>query len=487
MTDVSLEGFHRYFRSNLQTVIKDRIDAGESPFPSEELVFAEMVMNHAEEAGLCDTPMVCYWKGRVGNAPLRIAGYAAGADGSSLDLFVTHYTESDCLEDLSTSVVTSAAQECLRFLAKAAHGNLEARIDPSHPVRNLVTTIRSEWDVLDRLRIFVLTDGRVRARRFSAKEVDGTIVAIEVMDMVRLYRHAEGKPRDELAISLVQTVGRPLPCVHVSDPEADYSYALTAVPGQVIKGLYERFGPRLLEANVRTFLGVKRKANKGIVDTLRQKPEHFLAYNNGLVIVCDEAAFEKTDDGGIGLSFLKGLQVVNGGQTTSAIYFASRDNRAIDLSHVMVPAKIIILSESDNDNRECLIRHIAEFSNSQSTIRLSDLSANRPFHIQLEGLANEVWCPDGATRWFYERASGAYNVLMLREGTPARRRRLREEIPPKRKLTKNDVAKYHEAWRGKPCQVAMGGEKNFTAFMKALDGDSGIVLSDGRSAVAKRV
>ena len=232
----------------------------------------------------------------------------------------------------------------------------------------------------------------------------------------------------------------------------------------------------MLEANVRTFLGARRAVNKGIAETLRKEPEHFLAFNNGLVIVCDDAAFEHTEDGSIGLSFLKGLQIVNGGQTTFSIYFASRDDRTVDLSHVMVPAKIVILRGSDDEARERLISNVSRFANSQSAIRMSDLSANRPFHVQLEKLAIETWCPDGATRWFYERAAGAYNVMMLREGTtPARRRKLKEITPPKRKLTKNDIAKYHEAWRGKPNQVAMAGEKNFAAFMAALDENPTIV------------
>jgi hypothetical protein len=50
-------------------------------------------------------------------------------------------------------------------------------------------------------------------------------------------------------------------------------------------------------------------------------------------------------------------------------------------------------------------------------------------------------------------------------------------FPPKRILTKHDIAKYHEAWRGKPNQVAMAGEKNFAAFMAALDDDPAIVPS----------
>lgn len=473
---MSLEEFHRNFRSDLQTTIAERVEAGEGPFPSEELIFAEKVMEHVADTGICDEPTICHWNGKIGNAKLRITGYALSADETALDLFVTHYFGTEELQELADSDATTTASEGVRFLFRAASGNLDAKIDPTHPVRDLVATIRSRWSEIDRLRVFVITDGKTKTKRFSNKEVHDKMVAVEAMDMERLFRHTDGKPRDELAVSFVQSIGRPLPCVHVPDPDADYEYALTAIPGQLIRDLYLRFGARLLEANVRTFLGAKRAVNKGIVETLRKEPEHFLAFNNGLVLVCDEAAFERTDDGNLGLSFLKGLQIVNGGQTTSSIYFASRDDRTIDLSHVMVPAKIIILKGSQDEARERLISNVSRYANSQNAVKMSDLSANRPFHVQLEKLANETWCPDGATRWFYERAAGAYNVMLLRDGnTPAKRRKLQETIPPKRKLTKNDIAKYHEAWRGKPDIVARGGEKTFAAFMTAIDDDPSIV------------
>ena len=473
---MSLDEFHRNFRSDLQSIISERVASGEGPFPSEELVFAEMVMEHVEESGICEACSVCHWNGKVGNAKLRITGYALSSDDTALDLFVTNYFGTDDMNDLRDSDAIATASEGVRFLFRAASGQLDTKIEPTHPVRDLVSTIRSRWNDIDRLRVFVITDGKTKTKRFSNKEVHQKMVAIESMDIERVFRHTEGKPRDELAVSFVQSLGRPLPCVHVPDPDADYEYALTAIPGQLIRHLYLRYGTTLLEANIRTFLGNKRPVNKGIVETLRTEPEHFLAFNNGLVLVCDEAAFERSDDGNLGLSFLKGLQIVNGGQTTSSIYFASRDDRTIDLSHVMIPAKIIILKGSQDEARERLIGKVSRYANSQNVVKMSDLSANRPFHREFEKLANSTWCPDGSTRWFYERAAGAYNVLLLREGTtPVKRRKLKEMIAPRRKLTKNDIAKYYQAWSGKPNQVALGGEKNFAAFMDELDGNPNLV------------
>lgn len=473
---MSLADFHRDYRSDILSTVADRVASDEGPFPSEELVFAETVMEHISQANISDSPTICHWNGTVGNSKLRITGYALSSDETALDLFVTHYFGTDELSELKDSEAAATAGEGIKFLLRSADGKLEAKIDPTHPVRNLVATIGSRWASLDRLRVFVLTDGVTKSKRFANKEVQGKMVSIEAMDIERLFRHTDGKPRDELALSLVQSIGRALPCVHVPDPDADYEYVLTAIPGTVIRDLYLKFGPQLLEANVRTFLGTKKTVNKGIIETLRTEPEHFLAFNNGLVLVCDEADFEQTEDGGTGLSFLKGLQIVNGGQTTSSIYFASRDDKTLDLSHVRVPAKIIILKGKNDDAREKLISNVSKYANSQNAVKLSDLSANRPFHVQLEKLANETWCPDGSTRWFYERAAGAYNVMLLRDGTtPARRKKLQDIVGPKRKLSKTDVAKYLEAWRGKPAQVAYAGEKNFAAFMSALDENATLV------------
>ena len=466
---MSIEEFHRGIRSEIQAIVAERILSDDGTFPSEELVYAELAMEQVANANICDSPTICHWTGSIGNARLRITGYALSADETCLDLFVTRYFGTDEIENLRDSEAASTAKEGIKFLFESASGRLASRMEASGEIYDLVLFIKERWSRLEQLRVFVVTDGQTKSKRFAPREVQGKIVSIEAMDIERLYRHTTGKPRDEVSISFEQTLGRPLPCIHVPDPDADYEYALTAIPGEVIRELYLRYNSRLLEANVRTFLGYRSRVNSGIAETLLKEPEHFMAFNNGLVIVCDSAELSRCEDGGLGFSLIKGLQIVNGGQTTSSIFFASRDRKEIDLSHVMVPAKVIILKGDDDDARERLISSISKFANSQNAVKTSDLSANRPFHVQLEKLSEEIWCADGASRWFYERAAGAYQVRLLRERTDAKRREFQKIVPTKHKLSKNDVAKFHEAWRGKPSQVALAGEKNFAAFMAALD------------------
>lgn len=472
---MSLEAFHAELRANLQQMVADRRLADDQPYPSEELVFAEWAMDHLEAAGICEDPVICHWSGKFGNQSLRGSGYSLSSDGTGLDLFVTHFSNTEAITKVSDSEAATVGGQGVALLTRAAGGKLTDRVAHTHPVRELIDVVIDRWPTLDRVRVFVLTDGRTSAKQFQPKEVEGKLVSVEAMDIERLFRHLQGRPRDEIEVDLVHMLGRSMPCVHVPDAEADYECVLVALPGVVLRELYVQFGTRLLEANVRTFLGNKRGANKGISETLRSEPEHFLAFNNGLVLVCDDVGFERSEDG-VCLTHMSGIQIVNGGQTTSSIYFTTREDRNIDLSHVMVPVKIIKIKNLDEGGRDRLISNVSRYANSQAAVKMSDLSANRPFHVQLEKLSEQTWCPDGTTRWFYERAGGAYNVMLLREGsTPAKRRKLQEMIPPKRKLTKNDIAKYHEAWRGLPHQVALAGEKNFKVFMDALDETPGIV------------
>jgi hypothetical protein len=440
-----------------------------SPFA--ELVFCEVVMQHLVEAGMTFEPVVCHFQGKVGNANLRLSGYAISDDADQLDLFVSLYEGFETLTPVQDHGAMTAAQQCVRFLELCATGRLADKLDPSSDTHSLALTIREIYDGLEQVRVFVLTDGVAKSKSFKARDVGGKSVRLEVMDIERLFRHrSEGKPRDELVIDFNEVSGSPLPCVYVPGHSGDYDYALTAIPGEALRFVYEKFGPRLLEANVRSFLSVKAKGvNAGIQSTLRSAPERFMAFNNGIVLVADEMRLDRAEDGSPGIVWLRGMQIVNGGQTTASIYFAKKKYPETDLSKVRVPAKIIVMKEEDPTKEEALVSDISRYANSQNAVRQSDLSANKPFHVDVERLALSVYCPDGVGRWFYERAAGSYNTLLSREGTtPARLRALKESVPASRKITKTELAKYLMAWDVRPEIVSLGTQKCFDRFMATL-------------------
>lgn len=470
------------FLRETQAQVREQMNGG---VPFAEMVFSEVVMQHMADAGMTFEPVeVCHFQGRVGNSILRLSGYAMSEDADQLDLFVSLYSGVDEIIHVPDAETKTAVEQCFRFLALCAEGKMASKLDPSSDVHSLALNVNAIYDGLEQIRIYVITDRVAKAKNFKAREVSGKTIKLEVMDIERLWRHtSEGKPREELIVDFSEVSGSSLPCVFIPGEQAECDYILTAIPGEALRFIYEKYGQRLLEANVRSFLSVKGKGvNAGIQTTLRNSPERFMAYNNGLVMVADEVRTARLSDGTPGVLWLKGMQIVNGGQTTASLYFTKKRFSDTELSRVRVPAKIIILKEVDPAREEALISDISRYANSQNSVKQSDLSANKPFHVEIERLADTVVCPDGVGRWFYERATGSYNTFLARQGTtPAKLKALKEAIPPSRKLTKTDLAKYVVAWDGRPDVASLGSQKCFEHFMSTMtpgEGESAPPLPD---------
>jgi hypothetical protein len=487
------------FLREIQADVRSRLAAGPAGtggdggdgalFP--EIAFCETVMEHMAEVGMTSEPTLCHFQAKIGNANLHLSGYSLNEDLDELDLFVSLYEGVDAPTPVSDTEVKGSAEQCLRFLSLCAEGKMAGKLDPTSDARSLASTIQEIYGKLEQIRVFVLTDKIAKAKHFKSREIARKTVRLEVMDVERLFRHwSEGKPRDELVVNFIQLSGGPLPCVYVPGQTDDYDYALAAVPGEALRVLYEKFGARLLEANVRSFLSVKAKGvNAGIQKTLREAPERFMAYNNGVVLVADEAHFQTTADGSPGIAWLKGMQIVNGGQTTASMYFTKKRFPETDLATVRVPAKIIVMKVQDEVKEEALVSDISRFANSQNSVKQSDLSANKPFHIDIERLSLTVYLPDGTGRWFYERAAGSYTTMLAREGTtPAKLRLLRDTIPPARRITKTDLAKYLMAWDGYPDVVSLGAQKCFDKFMNVINSETPSLDAAGfKAMVAKAI
>ncbi|MFT6905253.1 MAG: hypothetical protein ACJAS1_001907 [Oleiphilaceae bacterium] len=476
------------FLLDLQTEIKQQQSDPNSREGFAESIFTEMVMSHMSEIGMSYEPNLCHYEGVWGNAKLKLSGYAFSEDLDGLDLFVSHYQGVSEITALPDSVTKKSAEQCLRFLGKAAEGKLSEAIPPNRDEHDLVLLIEDLYNDLDQIRIFVITDCQTKSKKFAPRELSGKLIQLEVLDIERLHNHlSAGKPRDEIVFNALEAYGSPLPCVFIPDENDEYEYALTALPGEMLRFLYERYGDRLLETNVRSFLSQRGKVNKGIRDTIINEPERFMAYNNGVVIVADSINLERTPDGSIGIASLQGLQIVNGGQTTASLFFTKRKSKDAKLDRVRIAAKIILIK--DPQQSEKLVSQISQYANSQNAVRQADLSSNKQFHIDFEKMSTSIFCPDGTSKWFYERSAGSYNVMLTRGGaTPAALKKLRTQIPTSRKITKTDLAKFLFSWEQRPDLVSLGGQKNFIQFMEFMESEEPTIDPEFyKSAIAKTI
>ena len=306
---MSLDEFIESICNEVRSAIAEGMGNADE-YPYAEFVFTDKVLNHMADIGLTENPQACHISTMIGNQSVKLNGFSFNETMTQLDLFVTIYKSCTSATFADMNDIKSAIKSCQNFIINSKNNKLTGLTNISSEARLLARSVNDAYALLEELRIFVITDCVVKNRSFQTLAIDNISVKLEIMDIERLFNHlSAGKPTDELTINFTQINNGPLPCVYVEDETDEYGYALAAIPGETLRYIYDKYGSRLVEANVRSFLSETRKANAGMKDTLVNCPDKFLAFNNGVVIVADEAGFAENPDGGIGISWLKGMQL----------------------------------------------------------------------------------------------------------------------------------------------------------------------------------
>ena len=152
---------------------------------------------------------------------------------------------------------------------------------------------------------------------------------------------------------------------------------------QEIQRLFNDHGDKLLERNIRRYLGLHtNRVNTAIHTTLRdrEKSDKFYFYNNGITVVCDRFdynAFQRTDY----LVQLQNMQVINGGQTCKTIQETLNGSLP---NMVGVSAYVMIRVYQLADTHKEFVQDITHATNSQNPVDLRDLRSNDEIQKQLE-------------------------------------------------------------------------------------------------------
>jgi hypothetical protein len=163
------------------------------------------------------------------------------------------------------------------------------------------------------------------------------------------------------------------------DSKSDIESWVFTAKGYDVGRLFASAGPRIFARNIRGFLG-NTAINTAMEATLENEPQHFLYFNNGVTIVCDEALQEKSK----GTSILKisNPQIINGQQTTRML--AREDRRSGRASVLVRVIRIPRTAASQNGTFDQLVSQIVEATNWQNEIRASDLMSNDRQQIVIE-------------------------------------------------------------------------------------------------------
>jgi hypothetical protein len=222
--------------------------------------------------------------------------------------------------------------------------------------------------------------------------------------------------------------------------------------------LYKRYSAKLLEGNVRLFLGLRKKINREMKDTILHEPGLVFAYNNGLSVTATQVIIEKRD-GVDCLCAIEGMKIVNGGQTTATLANVLLSGKSGEeaLSKVFVQMKI---NQVNPEVERELVPQISQFANAQNAVKSTALQANSPFQMQIEKLVSNVH-PDTNRRWFYERLEGHYQQECGLRGAQWKRQHPKDLL-----ITKEDFAKGMMVLKFHPEIAAKGGQKCFLEAIK---------------------
>ena len=206
--------------------------------------------------------------------------------------------------------------------------------------------------------------------------------------------------------------------------------------GEELAKIYNDYRERIFQQNVRYSLGLRSKSiNRQILETAidNTRNKEFWYFNNGITIVCkkiNEATSRKVIN-------LDNAQIINGAQTTYALYEAYNNGNLKDDVEILV--KVI---ETDDRN---FIENVTLYTNSQNAIRLRDLCSNDEIQLKIQKILLDSY------RLFYERKRGEFDSLY--PTAEAKRKLLGQDYKVKVINNENSAQSFLAMYLNKPAQA----------------------------------
>lgn len=457
MSEISLDEFLHDFRQDILARAE-----GNGMFLEAE--FVQKVADELVDTGNSDGFEACHYRAPTGR--MRVDGFWFDADEGKLDLYISDFGNRESVTSLTQTEVDAIFKRAENFFAASAAKNLASSLEETAPGYQLSKLIAEKHALISRITFYLLSD-RSLSERLSTipdRQEGPFTLSYHIWDISRMYRQAMSRgEREPLVIDIGELLGSGLPCLPANLTHATYRSYLAVMPATTLAQLYGKYGARLLEQNVRSFLTARGKINKGIRQTIIQDPEMFFAYNNGITATAREVVTEVRDGTTVIVS-LTDLQIVNGGQTTASLFHTNRKDKA-SLDDIFVQMKLSVV---DAERSEEVVPKISEYANTQNKVSAADFFANHPYHLRMEQASRRLWAParQGAqreTQWFYERARGQYSDAQAKL-TKSQQDAFLARSPKNQMFTKTDLAKFENVWDEHPRHVNLGAQKNFAQY-----------------------
>lgn len=464
-------------------------------YKTPQMAFTATIIEKIEDLLDCKEITVehCILLNKVGNVTGEIHAYAESTNEEVLYLFYTDYNHHHDVQIKNNTESQTNLNRPQGFYNAAIRG-VYFDLDEYSAEYRAGKFIYDNHSKHKSINLVILSNYIINNLSLKKIMIATKPVFYDVWDLKKIYGNTHSL-NDHVAIDIDFSDNEykryKIPFIQMESTQWGYRCVQMLFPAKLLYNLYERYNTKLLYNNVRYFLGLKgskeSKPNVAMLDTLRKENEMFLAYNNGITALAkgieSTSVIEKEDitdpdsttsQQYITMGVLKKIsdfRIINGGQTTAAIYNAktlSNDtkdpSKKVNLLGVFVQVKLII-----SDNIEKISGNIALSSNFQNKVKYSDFSVSNEFNVRLEQLSRGIIIPNTNNEpihWFYERLRGQYDEAKKRLQTKVDREMFDFQYPKQKRFTKEDVAKVWSNWNQIPYDAVKGASTTYAIFMK---------------------
>lgn len=442
-------------------------------------------------------------KARKNKSLMRVDGYSFDEVDRSLILFISDFQDSYNTDNLTETRVDELYWRMYNFLDEVCNGDVNEYFDASDDILKVARLIRhrvnatgDDPDMLLKVKFYIITNKELSAtllnknllettirkkkgksktakttKKIKKADFNGKPLEINLWYLERFFEMENSNNNDPIVIDIKNdfpSLGyEGIPCIKGNIGEdLGYEAYIAIIPGKLLANIYIEHGSKVLEGNVRAFLGTNgsKSVNSGIKRTINTDPTKFFTYNNGIATTAADVEIEEVN-GEMLITRIVDLQIINGGQTTASLAEAVLKKTNVNLEGIFVPMKLTVIEdrESENDDGvrfyDQMVQAIAKYANSQNKVTAADLFSNDPFHIWMEKMSKKHLAPPAQyaipTGWYYERSRKKYLQEQIKlRGEDAKRFALK--YPKKQIVNKEQLAMYLTTIDLKPHIVSKG-------------------------------
>lgn len=438
-----------------------------------------------------------------GNHVMRADGYCFDETDHSLVLVISDFQDSHDTDNLTMSRVDDLYWRMYYFLNEICNGRMEDYFDDSDDILKVARLIRKRMNApaddpeqILKVKLYIITnkdlspdllnqnllETKIRktkgqksvktTKKIKKSDFEGKPLEINLWSPERFYEKEKSLNNDPIVIDFetdYHSVG--IPCIKGNIGEnLGYEAYIAIIPGKLLADIYINHGSKVLEGNVRAFLGTSgsKSVNSGIRRTINNEPNKFFTYNNGIATTAADVETQEID-GQLYITKIVDLQIINGGQTTASLAEAVLKKTNTELDGIFVPMKLTVIDDRETENEEGvrfydqMVQAIAKYANSQNKVTAADLFSNDPFHIWMEKSSKRWLAPSAKyaipTGWYYERSRKRYQQELFKIRSVVDQKRFQAKFPKDQLITKEQLGMYLTTMAQRPHIVAKG--KNF--------------------------